>query len=50
MAKTGRIFYRLARGFHTRQAVRQWAMHREPDADRFTIRQCTNEKCRARLD
>lgn len=45
LVKTGRIFYRIARGFHTRQAARQWASRRESDPERYMIRQCVDQKC-----
>ena len=45
LARTGRIFYVLKRGFHTRQAARQWAQRREKDQSRYMILQCDSEKC-----
>lgn len=48
-AATGRIFYRLARGFHTRQAAAQWARRRQPASDRRMVIQCTREKCKPPL-
>ena len=48
-ARTGRIFYILKRGFHTRQAARQWAVRRKLDQDSFMVLQCDCEKCRPPL-
>ena len=50
-ARTGRIFYRLARGFHTtRQAASQWGKRRQPVAEKRMVLKCTAEKCRPKLD
>ena len=49
-ARTGRIFYCLARGFQTRQAASQWGKRRQPDTDKRMTLRCTNEKCRPKLD
>ena len=38
-ARTGRMIYRLSRGFWTRQAARQWAKRHRPDRP-AVIRQC----------
>ena len=48
LAPTGRIYYFVKRGFHTRQAARQWAQRRKPK-DEFMVRQCECEKCRPPL-
>ncbi len=48
-ARTGRMIYRLARGFHTRQAARQWAKRHRPDRQTMVL-QCTKQACRPRLD
>ncbi len=41
--------YRLARGFHTRQAADQWGRRHRPEAER-EIKRCDREKCRPALD
>lgn len=48
-ARTGRMIYRLARGFFTRQAARQWALRHRPDRKPI-VRPCEDGKCRPRLD
>jgi len=50
MAATGRAFFRLARGFHTRQAARQFAVRRQPDPKRRMVLECTNPACAPKLD
>ena len=50
-ARTGRIFYRLARPFHTRQAANQYGKRRNPDdPEKFMVRQCNSEKCKPKID
>ena len=49
LAKTGRIFYQVARGFHTGQAARQWASRYENAPDRYMLRQCLDETCTPQL-
>ena len=49
MARTERIFYKLARGFHTRQAARQWARRNRAGTDPMVFR-CDKEACRPKLD
>ena len=52
LARGGRIRYRLARPFWTRQAAHQWARRRyagEPDRDP-KIEQCWEAKCAPKLD
>ena len=51
-ARGGRMRYRLARGFHTRQAAHQWSQRnyrgdRERDPK---IEQCEDERCAPKLD
>ncbi|MCY4121308.1 MAG: hypothetical protein OXG72_10365 [Acidobacteria bacterium] len=50
MAATGRIFYRVGRSFHTRQAARQYGMRRQSAPERRIVLQCWNEECRPPLD
>lgn len=50
LAATDRIFYKVQRGFFTRQAARQYGARREPDPSRVMVRQCTEERCRPRLE
>ena len=49
-AKTGRIFYKLARPYHTRQAARQAGMRRQHDPARRMVMQCADPKCAPKLD
>ena len=48
MASTERAFFK-GRGFHTKQAARQYGCRRYP-ADRVLVRQCTNPNCKPPLD
>ena len=48
-ARTGRMIYRLARPFHTKQAARQWAKRHYPDR-KTMILQCDGEDCRPKVD
>ena len=48
-ARTGRMLYRLARAFHTRQAARQWAKRWYPDRP-CTVRECFKPECAPKLD
>lgn len=50
MAATGRIFYRVTRGFFTRQAAHKYAARRQPDPDKRIVLKCWEEKCAPRLD
>lgn len=43
-AATGRAYFRLARGFHTSQAARQWAKRNRPDAEHMVIA-CYDAAC-----
>ena len=47
--RDGRMIYRLARGFHTRQAADQWAK-RHRGKDERLIRRCWRAKCAPQLD
>ena len=47
--RDGRMIYRLARGFHTRQAADQWGKRHRSEDDRL-IRRCWLEKCAPSLD
>jgi len=49
-ARTGRIFYMLKRGFHTRQACRQWAIRQDAGKGEFMVLECSDRKCRPSLD
>lgn len=48
-AATGRIFYKVSRGFHTRQAARQYGMRRQPDAEKRLVLQCFDPRCAPKL-
>ena len=48
-ARTGRIFYLIARGFHTSQAGRQWAKRNHADRETMVLK-CDKEACRPPLD
>ena len=50
LARTDKIFYKLAWPFNTRQAARQWAMRREPDGDRRIVIQCFKRHCGPKID
>ena len=50
LASTGRAFFRLTRGFHTRQAARQYAKRRQSDSSQFMVLECRNPGCRPKLD
>lgn len=47
-----RMSYRLIRGFHTRQAARQWAVRwiEQEQRGKFEIKSCTCERCKPPLD
>ncbi|MDE0205996.1 MAG: hypothetical protein OXP66_08210 [Candidatus Tectomicrobia bacterium] len=47
--RDGRMQYRLARGFWSKQAARQWAQRNRPD-DQIRVEACENERCAPRLD
>lgn len=51
-ARGGRIRYRLARGFWTKQAAHQWAARRYKNEPWRTpkVEQCTEAKCAPKLD
>ena len=49
LARTGRIFYKLKRSFHTQPAATQWAKRNRPEAKRMVL-QCTCEKCKPKLE
>ena len=46
--KPGRMLYRLARSFHTRQAARQWGK-RHYAARETTVLQCSDPRCGPKL-
>ena len=48
-AATGRIYYRLARGFFTRQAAGQWGKRNRPDRERMILK-CDGARCAPKLD
>lgn len=48
-ARTGRMFYVLARAFHTRQAARQYANRHRPGVEVMVL-QCFERKCAPPLD
>ena len=48
-ARTGRILYRLARPFWSRQAAGQWARRHYPDRE-TTIMKCERPECAPKLD
>ena len=48
-AATGRIYYRLARGFFTRQAAGQWGKRNRPDRERMILK-CEEARCAPTLD
>ena len=48
-ARTGRIYYRLARGFHTRQAASKYAQRRQPEPGWRMVIQCEDERCKPAL-
>lgn len=49
-AKTGRIFYKVTRGFHTRQAAAQWAKRRQTAPERRIVLKCELDACKPALD
>ena len=48
-ARTGKMFYQLAKGYHTSQAARQWAKRNYPDQERLVLK-CEDPECRPKLD
>jgi len=40
----------LKRGFHTRQACRQWAIRQDAGKGEFMVLECSDRKCRPSLD
>ena len=46
--RDGRMIYRLARPFHTRQAARQWARRWRPEAECMVF-QCERPECAPKL-
>ncbi len=48
-AKGGKIFYKLAKGYHTRQAAGQAGKRRQPDPEKRMVIQCDREECRPKL-
>lgn len=50
LAEGDRIFYLCKKGFHTRQAARQWAKRREVEDERYMVRQCYRTRCAPPLD
>ena len=46
--RTGRMSWRLARGFHTKQAANQWAGRNRAGEERM-VRACTNPRCAPKL-
>ncbi len=49
-AKTGRIFWKAARSFVTRQAAGQWAQRREDDPVKRMVLQCELDHCKPKLE
>lgn len=49
LADGERAYFKLARGFHTRQAAHQFERRREPDKSRYIIRECWRERCKPKL-
>ena len=47
--RSGRMAYRLARPFHTRQAAATWAKRHRP-GEKVIVRKCERPECRPRLD
>ena len=52
LARGGRMFYRVARSFSTKQACSQWAKRNygEKLEKEFMVRQCENPDCAPKLD
>ena len=54
LARGGRMYYRLRRSFHTRQAARQWFVRYvrrwRPESTAFEVKPCDREECRPKLD
>ena len=48
-ARSGTIFYKLAKGYHTSQAARQWAKRNYPGQEQLVLK-CEEPKCRPPLD
>ena len=48
-ARTGRIFYVLSRGFHTRQAAAKYGARRQPDSEKRMVLACEDERCKPKL-
>lgn len=48
-AATGRVFYVVRRGFHTRQAAQKFAARRQPDPQWRLVLQCHDDDCKPPL-
>ena len=48
-AKTGRAFFKLARGYDTRQTANNWAKRLKPDTQTMVL-QCDKWKCQPPLE
>ena len=48
-AKTGRIWYKLARSFNSHQAAVQWGKRNKPESERMSLK-CEDVRCRPPLN